>query len=104
MCTSKVVFKNSCIGACEEGADVNAQRTVCHTEEEKYRSLSLEELKDEVKKLKMMAINTATKLHDLAEEGLPGKWEEIPQVAEEAYRVHRSYYTAKRVLEERIKS
>ena len=64
----------------------------------------LEELKEEVKKLRMMAINTATKLHDLAEEGLPEKWEEIPKVAEEAYRVHRSYYTAKRILEERTKS
>ena len=104
MCTSKVVFKNDCIGACEKGADVEVQRAVCHTDEERYRSLSLEELKEEVKKLRMMAINTATKLHDLAEEGLHEKWEEIPKVAEEAYRVHRSYYTAKRILEERTKS
>ncbi|MFN3813652.1 MAG: CCE_0567 family metalloprotein [Aquificaceae bacterium] len=103
MCTSKVVFKSGCVGACEEGADVETQRTLCHTEEEKYRGLNLEQLKDEVKKLKMAAVSAAAKLHDLAEEGLPEKWEDIPKVAEEVYKVHKSYYIAKRVFEERIR-
>lgn len=59
----------------------------------------LEELKNEVKRLRMIAVNTATKLHDLAEEGLPNRWQEIPIVAQEAYEAHKKYFEAKKALE-----
>ncbi|ADC89068.1 protein of unknown function DUF683 [Thermocrinis albus DSM 14484] len=68
-----------------------------------YSKMSLEELKEEVKKLRMMAVQSATKLHDLAEEGLPNRWREIPSVAKEAYEIHRKYFVAKTIFEKRSK-
>lgn len=103
MCVSRVVLEDSCVGACKEGAEPELQRSLCHSEEERYMGMSLEELKEEVKRLRMMAVKSATALHDLAEEGLPNRWQEIPEVAQQAYEVHRSYFKAKKVFEERTK-
>jgi|GEM_PF-1719379 hypothetical protein len=100
MCTN-VIFeqKSSCVGACtQEGTDKDLQREICHPEK-KYESMSKDELKEEVKKLRMQAMACATELHDLAEEGLPNRWEDIPKVAEKAYKIHKEYFLAKKVLE-----
>lgn len=105
MCMVRLELNNTCVGACkEEGVDIETQKEKCHSEEEIYRNMSLEELKEEVKRLRMAAVNTATKLHDLAEEGLPNRWQEIPTVAQEAYEVHKTYFKAKKILEERSKA
>ncbi|GBC87964.1 hypothetical protein HRbin13_00076 [bacterium HR13] len=104
MCDQRILMEKSCAGDCKEGADVSIQMSICHPEEERLRSMSLEELKEEVKKLRMLAVKSATTLHDLAEEGLPHRWEEIPKVAQDVYEVHRLYHKAKKILEERSKT
>lgn len=71
--------------------------------EERFSKMSVDELKDEVKRLRMSAMNTANRMHDLAEEGLPAQWELIPEVAKEAYIAHRNYYIAKKILEDKTK-
>ena len=50
--------------------------------------MSEEELKDldkEVKKLKRMASEWASQLHDLVEDRLPAGYEEIPGIAQSTY-------------------
>lgn len=89
MCEQKILIENNCAGACKK---------------ERFRAMSVDELKEEVKKLRMHAVKSATALHDLAEEGLPHRWEEIPKVAQEAYEVHKLYYIAKKILEEKERS
>ncbi|WP_340695484.1 CCE_0567 family metalloprotein [Hydrogenobacter thermophilus] len=103
MCEQKIVI-DGCTGACKESdTDIEAQRSLCHSQDERFRSISLEELKEEVKRLRMLAVKSATELHDLAEEGLPHRWEEIPKVSQEVYKIHLLYHKAKRILEERSK-
>lgn len=103
MCEQKIVI-DSCAGACKEsGTDMEVQRSLCHSEDERFRSMSLEGLKEEVKRLRMLAVKSATELHDLAEEGLPHRWEEIPKVSQEVYKIHSLHHKAKKTLEERSK-
>ncbi len=100
MCTN-VIFeqKSVCVGAClEEGTDIESQKNICHPEK-KYEVMSKEDLKEEVKRLRMQAMASATELHDLAEEGLPNRWEDIPTVAEKAYKLHKEYSLAKKILD-----
>ncbi|MEM3714677.1 MAG: CCE_0567 family metalloprotein, partial [Nitrososphaeria archaeon] len=94
MCVSKLINlqNKECIGTCkEDGADIETQKTICHSGQN-YENMEVSKLKEEVKKLRMMAITVASKLHDLAEEGLPQRWQEIPIIAQEAYDIHKSYY------------
>jgi hypothetical protein len=101
MCEQRVMIENTCVGACKEAGTDN--KSVCHSEEERFMAMSLEELREEVKKLRMLAVKAANMLHDLAEEGLPHRWQDIPKVSEEAYRIHELYHKAKKILEERSK-
>jgi hypothetical protein len=45
----------------------------------------LKELDREVKKLKRMASEQASRLHDLVEDRLPAAYEEIPGIAQSTY-------------------
>jgi len=48
-------------------------------------TLELETLEKELKKRKRIASEWAMKLHDLAEEGLPAAYEQLPQLAESTF-------------------
>jgi hypothetical protein len=74
-----------------------AMSEVAHWEEymqEQNAPVDLEALKKEVKKLNARATNLKMNLHDLAED-LPIGWEQIPEVAEQAYQAYKSLTEAR---------
>lgn len=93
--------ENVCVGTCKETELSTIKQ---QTLEEGYENMDLDKLKEEVKKLRMMAVKAASELHDLAEEGLPNRWKDIPSVSQKVYEIHKTYYKAKSILEERLKS
>jgi hypothetical protein len=54
----------------------------------------LKELDREVKKLKRMASEQASQLHDLVEDRLPAAYEEIPVIAQSTYNACKAWADA----------
>ena len=59
----------------------------------------LKTLQKQVRKLKRIAGESAMALHDLVEDGLPGAYEQLPELAETTYRACRDWAEANARLE-----
>lgn len=58
----------------------------------------LKTLEKEVKKRKRVASEYAMQLHDLAEERLPGAFEELPEIADATYQACAQWREAEKAL------
>ncbi|MCX7760413.1 MAG: CCE_0567 family metalloprotein [Hydrogenothermaceae bacterium] len=99
MCTDMKIVNISEI--CEGRCNTESRDVSCHSKESSVdiEDLAIEELKQKVRSLRVRAMETASQLHDLAEEKLPEGWKEIPEIAQKAYEAHKEYFKWKSILD-----